>query len=237
MARPKACAPIRRSDCRCKANGSLKHQSSVAKSRRSRCDCRLHAPEPHHFSLELAARICAAGYGNLAYTGHYRQFLFDGRVDHKLRPNHNLMFRVNVDRFFDDNPQDAVGGTNAPSVARRYSRRSWTAQVNHTAVVYPRLLNEARFAYLHGDPVTLWEAQNLSTVCWCGFGLECDLGVCEHRSAADVSVAGPVYVLTNRRRVLKRQIGLERLVASGHVEPHHKPQNSHTQNDPKRGPQ
>jgi hypothetical protein len=101
--------------------------------------------------------------GSLDYTGHYRQFLFNGRVDHKLTPNQNLMFRVNVDRFFDDNPQDAVGGTNAPSVARRYSRRSWTAQVNHTAVINPRLLNEARFAYLHGDPVTKWEAQNLST--------------------------------------------------------------------------
>jgi hypothetical protein len=101
--------------------------------------------------------------GNLAYTGHYRQFLFDARVDHKLTQNQNLMFRVNVDRFFDDNPQDAVGGTNAPSVARRYSRRAWTAQVNHTTVFSAKLLNEARVSYLHGDPVTLWEAQNLST--------------------------------------------------------------------------
>lgn len=101
--------------------------------------------------------------GNLEYTGHYRQFLFDGRVDHKLTSNQNLMFRVNVDRFYDDNPQDAVSGTNAPSVARRYSRRSWTMQVNHTTVINPRILNEARFAYLHGDPVTKWEAQNLST--------------------------------------------------------------------------
>ncbi len=73
------------------------------------------------------------------------------------------MVRLNVDRFFDDNPQDAVGGTNAPSVARKYSRRSWTAQTNHTSVISRSLLNEARFAYLHGDPVTLWEAQNLST--------------------------------------------------------------------------
>jgi hypothetical protein len=61
--------------------------------------------------------------GNLDYTGHYRQFLFDGRLDHKLTSAQTLMFRFNVDRFFDDNPQDAVGGTNAPSVARRYSRR------------------------------------------------------------------------------------------------------------------
>jgi hypothetical protein len=51
--------------------------------------------------------------GHLDYTGRYRQFLFDGRFDHKLTSNQNLMARVNVDRFFDDNPQDAVGGTNA----------------------------------------------------------------------------------------------------------------------------
>ena len=113
-------------------------------------------------STTLPAFVLPAD-GNLAYTGHYRQFLFDGRVDHKLTSNQNLMFRVNVDRFSDDNPQDAVGGTNAPSVARRYSRRAWTTQVNHTAVINTKLLNEARFAYLHGDPVTLWEAQTLST--------------------------------------------------------------------------
>ena len=101
--------------------------------------------------------------GNLAYTGHYRQSLFDGRLDHKLTSNQTLMVRMNVDRFDDDNPQDAVGGTNAPSVARRYARRSWTGQVNHTTVLSANLLNEARFAYLHGDPVTLWEAQTLST--------------------------------------------------------------------------
>src|SRR6185312_8659506 len=82
---------------------------------------------------------------------------------HKLTGSQNLALRVNVDRFFDDNPQDAVGGTNAPSGARRYARRAWTAQVNHTTVINTRLINEARFAYLHGDPVTLWEAQTLST--------------------------------------------------------------------------
>jgi hypothetical protein len=101
--------------------------------------------------------------GHLDYTGHYRQFLFDGRLDHKFTSNQSLMVRFNVDRFFDDNPQDAVGGTNAPSVARRYSRRSWTVQTNYTSAITSTLLNEARFAYLHGDPVTRWEAQTLST--------------------------------------------------------------------------
>ena len=53
--------------------------------------------------------------GHLDYTGHYRQFLFDGRLDHKLTSNQTLMVRLNVDRFDDDNPQDAVGGTSAPA--------------------------------------------------------------------------------------------------------------------------
>lgn len=113
-------------------------------------------------SSSLPAFVLPAD-GRLDYTGHYRQFLFDGRVDHKFTSNQTLMFRLNVDRMFDDNPQDAVGGTNAPSVARRYTRRSWTMQTNLTSVLNPRVVNEARFAYLHGDPVTLWEAQNPST--------------------------------------------------------------------------
>ncbi len=123
---------------------------------------RTHQNRTTFLSSSLPAFVLPAD-GRLDYTGHYRQTLFDGRLDHRLTSNQTLMFRMNLDRFFDDNPQDTVGGTSAPSVARRYSRRSWTAQVNHTWVLSPSLLNEARFAYLHGDPVTKWEALNLST--------------------------------------------------------------------------
>jgi len=113
-------------------------------------------------STSLPAFLLPAD-GRLDYTGHYRQTLLNARLDHRFTPDQNLMVRFNFDRFFDDNPQDAVGGTNAPSVARRYSRRSWTIQGNLTSSFTPTVLNEARFAYLHGDPVTRWEAQNLST--------------------------------------------------------------------------
>ena len=101
--------------------------------------------------------------GNLAYTGNYRQGLFNGRLDHKISPSQTLMVRMNVDRFYDTNPNDAVGGTSAPNVARKYSRRSVTGQANLTSIVGSHLVNEARMAYLNGDPVTLWEAQSLST--------------------------------------------------------------------------
>jgi carboxypeptidase family protein/TonB-dependent receptor-like protein len=114
-------------------------------------------------SPSLPAFVLPAG-GNLDYTGKYRQELVNARVDHKMGNAQTIMARVNFDNFYDTNPQDSVSGTNGPSVARKYSRRSWTAQLNHTATLGPSLLNEARFAYLNGDPVTKWEAGELSTV-------------------------------------------------------------------------
>jgi hypothetical protein len=101
--------------------------------------------------------------GNLAYTGNYRQGLLDARVDHKISQNQTLMLRTNFDRFYDTNPNDAVGGTAAPNVARRYTRGAVTGQGNLTSIVSSNLVNEARLAYLDGDPVTRWEAQTLST--------------------------------------------------------------------------
>ncbi len=101
--------------------------------------------------------------GNLAYVGNYRQGLFNARVDQKLSPSQTLMVRTSVDRFYDTNPNDAVGGTSAPNVARRYTRGAVTAQANLTTIVSSHVVNEARFAYLDGDPVTRWEAQTLST--------------------------------------------------------------------------
>ena len=101
--------------------------------------------------------------GDLGYVGRYRQELLNARVDHKITPAQTLMFRFNVDRFHDTNPQDTVGGTNAPTVARQYSRAGWSAQANHTMVLAPTLLNEVRFSYLNGDPVTKWAPLQPST--------------------------------------------------------------------------
>ena len=101
--------------------------------------------------------------GSLEYVGRYRQTLINGRVDHKLTPSQTLMVRGNYDHFYDTNPNDAVVGTSAPTVARRYTRGSRSVGINHTTVARSNLLNEARFAYLDGAPVTLWEAQDPST--------------------------------------------------------------------------
>ena len=101
--------------------------------------------------------------GSLSYVGNYRQKLFNGRLDHNISASQSMMLRVNTDNFYDTNPNDAVAGTAAPTVARKYSRGSWTLQGNHTWIVNPRILNEVRASYVHGNPVTKWEAQSLST--------------------------------------------------------------------------
>ena len=82
--------------------------------------------------------------GSLAYVGHYRQGLFNGRLDHKLTPTQTLMVRVNFDHIYDTNPNDAVVGTSAPTVARRYTRGSLDGQVNHTAVARARTCSTRR---------------------------------------------------------------------------------------------
>jgi hypothetical protein len=101
--------------------------------------------------------------GHLDYAGHYRQALAQVRIDHRFSTTQSLMGRVNFDKFYDTNPNDAVAGTSAPSVARKYSRQSLTGQVNLTSILGSQLVNEARVAFLNGDPVTLWEADVLST--------------------------------------------------------------------------
>jgi hypothetical protein len=117
----------------------------------------------------LPASELPAG-GGFDYVGRYRQTLLNARVDHRITDTQNLMFRFNFDRMADDNPQDAVSGSAALSTARRYSRQGMTFQGNHTWVISPSLLNEARVAYLHADPVTRWEANTVSTVYTRGAG-------------------------------------------------------------------
>ncbi|HVZ19944.1 MAG TPA: TonB-dependent receptor, partial [Vicinamibacterales bacterium] len=115
-----------------------------------------------YLSASLPSFVLPAD-GSLVYQGKYRQELLDARVDHKFTPTETLMVRANVDRFSDTNPQDAVGGTAAPTVARTYKRHGWSLQANHTSILSPALLNEVRFTFLNGDPVTGWFPATLST--------------------------------------------------------------------------
>lgn len=96
-------------------------------------------------------------------VGHYRQLLVDGRLDHKVDQRTSVMARVNVDRFSDDNPQDAVSGNVLPSAGRQFARRTYTAQTNVTSILTDNMLNEARVVYEHGNPITAFDPLTPST--------------------------------------------------------------------------
>jgi hypothetical protein len=97
------------------------------------------------------------------YLGHYRQGLLDGRVDHQATASTALMVRANVDRFYDTNPQDAIGGNVLPSAGRQFTRHAWTIQGNGTTVISSSMLNEARFVYQSANPVTAFDPLTPST--------------------------------------------------------------------------
>jgi hypothetical protein len=101
--------------------------------------------------------------GVSSYTGNYRQALANVRLDHRLSAGHALMARVNLDTFSDNNPQDVVSGTTLPSAGREFRRRTSTYQVNATSVLSASMLNEVRFEYQHGDPITSFDPITPST--------------------------------------------------------------------------
>ena len=87
----------------------------------------------------------------------------DARVDHKINGANTLMMRFNLDRFYDNNPQDAVSDITLPSAGRVFRRHTWSAQINETSVLGPNMLNEARFEYQNGDPITDFDPLTPST--------------------------------------------------------------------------
>ncbi len=88
------------------------------------------------------------------YTGQFRQSLMLARLDHRLSQGHLLTLRVNFDRFSDTNPADAVGGLNLPSTARVFRRRTYAAELAETATFGSSTMNEARFQFQLGSPIT-----------------------------------------------------------------------------------
>ncbi len=104
--------------------------------------------------------LVAAG---TSFTGNYRQGLVNARLDHRTGDRHAVMLRFNLDRFHDTNPQDAVSGNVLPSAARRYSRRTYSIQINETSVLSKEVLNEGRFIFLNASPVTAFDPLTPST--------------------------------------------------------------------------
>lgn len=94
------------------------------------------------------------------YNGTFDQSLFLARLDQKITENNQLMLRVNFDRFNDSNPQDAVSGATLPSAARVFTRNTYQAAITDTAVINSNTLNDARFEFLLGSPITQFSPVN-----------------------------------------------------------------------------
>ena len=88
------------------------------------------------------------------YPGDFSQTLLFARIDQQISANNRLTLRGNFDRFTDSNPSDAVSGVTLPSAAREFARNTYQASLSDTAAITPNLLNEARFEWLLGSPIT-----------------------------------------------------------------------------------
>lgn len=97
------------------------------------------------------------------FRGVYHQELVMGRIDHSFNQRNFLTARFNFDNFVDSNPQDAVGGNVLPSAARNFRRRAYATQVSETAIITPSVVNQARFQFQFGSPITQFDPANFST--------------------------------------------------------------------------
>ncbi len=88
------------------------------------------------------------------YIGQYRDEVGFLRHDHTFNAKNNAFFRGSVDAFYDTNPNGTVGGATLPSVARIFRRRTYSGEIGETAVLNPRLLNNARLQFQLASPIT-----------------------------------------------------------------------------------
>ena len=97
------------------------------------------------------------------FDGKYKQSLFFARLDHQINDNNILTGRFNLERFTDTNPSDAVGGFNLSSAARTFERDTYSAQLSENAVINSKIVNEARFQFQLGSPITKFTPQTPGT--------------------------------------------------------------------------
>jgi outer membrane receptor protein involved in Fe transport len=88
------------------------------------------------------------------YSGTFSQNLLFARIDQQISQNNMLTIRGNFDRFTDSNPSDTVSGLNLSTTARTFARNTYQAAIIDNATLTPNLLNEARFQFMLGSPIT-----------------------------------------------------------------------------------
>jgi len=97
------------------------------------------------------------------YRGDIHQSMAFARVDADLDQQNHVFGKFNSDLLNDTNPQDVVGGLTLPSAGRTFTRNTYFYQLGDTATLTPALYNNARLAYLDGNPITQFEPNDPST--------------------------------------------------------------------------
>ncbi len=98
-----------------------------------------------------------------SFVGHYRGWLALVRLDRQLSGGNNVFLRANIDNFSDSNPNGIVGGATLANVARIFRRRTYTGELGETAVLSPRLVNNARLQFQLASPITEFDPVVYST--------------------------------------------------------------------------
>ena len=97
------------------------------------------------------------------FDGKYKQSMFFSRLDHQINEKNTLTGRFNLERFSDSNANDAVGGLNLSSAGRKFERNTYSAQLSESAVISEKIVNEARFEFNLGSPITQFTPNDPST--------------------------------------------------------------------------
>jgi Carboxypeptidase regulatory-like domain len=113
-----------------------------------------------------------------SFVGHYRDWMGLSRLDYQLNQTNNAFLRMNVDGFYDTNPNGIVGGSSLPSVARTFRRKTYSLALGETAVLSPSVLNDARIQFQLASPITEFDPVEFSTQYVVPIGLSCGSVAC-----------------------------------------------------------
>ena len=123
----------------------------------------LHYFTAGEYNREAKASPITSPFAPGSFVGHYRGWLGLVRLDRQLSTGNNAFLRANIDNFSDSNPNGIVGGASIASVARIFRRRTYTGELGDTAVLSPRLVNNARLQFQLASPITEFDPVVYST--------------------------------------------------------------------------
>ncbi|MBA3912724.1 MAG: carboxypeptidase regulatory-like domain-containing protein [Acidobacteriales bacterium] len=109
------------------------------------------------YSWENKASPISSPIAPGSFVGRYRGWLGYARIDHQINDRNNLFLRTDADSFSDTNPGGTVGGNNLPTVDRVFKRRTYSAEIGETATLSNTWLNDARFQFQLGSPITQFD--------------------------------------------------------------------------------